>query len=81
MSGVTVIGGGASGPVAGGDYERMHARLPAWKVQMLLTDVTRQLHLLDGYNTPEVLETLEELRETIGAALEHADKLNAQLGA
>lgn len=80
MSGVTVISEGPTGPVTGWDYEQMHARLPAWKIQMLLTDVTRQLRLLDGYTSPELVETLDELRATVGVAIKQADQLKAHLG-
>lgn len=81
MSRVTVIREGPTGLVAGGDYEQMHARLPAWKIQMLLADVTRQLRLLDDHTSPGLVETLDELRATIGVAIKQADELRSHLGA
>lgn len=79
MSTVTVIGGDPTASAPGVDYGRMHARFAVWKIQTLLSDVTRQLQVLDGDATPELLETLDQLRDTAGVALAQADRLSNHL--
>lgn len=79
MSTVTVIGGDPTASAPGVGYQRMHTRYAMWKIQTLLSDVVRHLQVLDGEATPELLETIDQLRDTANVAQQQAYSLSEHL--